>query len=82
MIRRMSRKNPAGRPSIGQPEMVWGRVSVEVRQQINDLSDALGIPRSRVVAALLETALADLTKVQFPRRSGGDQQELPLTKAS
>jgi hypothetical protein len=78
----MSRKNPIGRPSIGQPEMVWGRVSVEVRQQINDLSDDLGIPRSRVVAALLETALADLTKVQFPRRSGGDQQELPLTKAS
>ena len=54
--------------------MVWGRVSVEVRQQINDLSDDLGIPRSRVVAALLETALADLSKVQFPRRSSGDQR--------
>lgn len=82
MIRAMSRKSPIGRPSIGQPEMVWGRVSVEVRQKINDLSDDLGIPKSRVVAALLETALADLSNVQFPRRPGDEQQELPLTKAS
>lgn len=81
----MSRKNPPGRPgrpSIGQPEMVWGRVSVDVRRRINELSDELGIPRSRVVAALLEAGLADLSNVRFPVSNQVDQQELPLTKAS
>jgi predicted DNA-binding protein len=62
--------------------MVWGRVSVDVRRRINGLSDELGIPRSRVVAALLEAGLADLDNVRFPLRNQTDQQELPLTQAS
>lgn len=78
----MSRKkDPRGRPSIGQPEMVWGRVSTEVRDQVDDLSDELGISKSRVVAALIEVGLANLDQARFPvsRRA---QPELPLTEAS
>ena len=75
------RKDPRGRPSIGQPEMVWGRVSTDVRDQVDTLADELGIPKSRVVAALIEVGLTHLDQAQFPvsRRA---QTELPLTEAS
>lgn len=80
----MSRpKNPGGRPSIGQSEMVWGRVATEVRHEIDALSERLDIPKSRVVAALLAVGLANVEQATFPQRSGTSQQEeLPLTKAS
>ncbi|WP_028935537.1 hypothetical protein [Pseudonocardia spinosispora] len=79
-----SNKNPVGRPRIEQPEMVWGRVSVEVKDEINDLADRLGIPKSRVVATLLEVGLANQGQAEFPRstRIPEQQQELPLTRAS
>lgn len=76
------RKDPRGRPSIGQPEQVWGRVSEEVRDQVEDLSAEHGISRARVVAALVEAGLANLDLVQFPKPARKSQQELPLNKAS
>lgn len=78
----MTRAETRGRKPIGQPEMVWGRVSVEVKQTINDLSDRLGLPKSRIVAALLAVGLANLDQAQFPRRTAQDQEELPLDRAS
>ena len=74
------RKDPRGRPSIGQPEMVWGRVSVECRSAIDDLADEYGLPKSRIVAALLAVGLGNLDQMQLPPRRAG-QEELPL-KAS
>jgi hypothetical protein len=37
--------------------MVWGRVSVECRDAIDDLADQHGLPKSRIVAALLAVGL-------------------------
>jgi hypothetical protein len=74
------RKDPRGRPSIGQPEMVWGRVSVECRSAIDDLADEHGLPKSRIVAALLAVGLDNLDQMQLITRRS-DQEELPL-KAS
>jgi hypothetical protein len=74
------RKDPRGRPSIGQPEMVWGRVSVECRNAIDDLATQHGLPKARIVAALLAVGLSNLDQMCLPTR-GSDQQELPL-KAS
>jgi hypothetical protein len=71
------RKDPRGRPSIGQPEMVWGRVSVQCRSAIDDLADQNGVPKSRIVAALLEFALENLDQMRLPTRRP-EQQELPL----
>ncbi len=78
------RKDPLGRgrPSIGQPEMVWGRVATGVRDQVDELSEQLGIPRSRVVASLLDVGLANLDQAKFPTpKAKRDQQELPLKTA-
>ena len=74
------RKDPRGRPSIGQPEMVWGRVSIECRNAIDDLADQHGLPKARIVAALLAVGLSNLDQMKLPTRSS-DQEELPL-KAS
>ena len=74
------RKDPRGRPSIGQPEMVWGRVSVECRDAIDDLADKHGLPKSRIVAALLAVGLDNQDQMQLTTRRS-DQEELPL-KAS
>jgi hypothetical protein len=74
------RKDPRGRPSIGQPEMVWGRVSVECRSAIDDLADEYGLPKARIVAALLAVGLDNLDQIQLTTRKS-DQEELPL-KAS
>jgi hypothetical protein len=74
------RKDPRGRPSIGQPEMVWGRVSVECRSAIDDLADQHGLPKSRIVAALLAVGLGNLDQMQLPP-GRSEQEELPL-KAS
>ena len=74
------RKDPRGRPSIGQPEMVWGRVSVECRSAIDDLADEHGLPKARIVAALLAVGLDNLDQMQLATRKS-DQGELPL-KAS
>lgn len=82
MWRMSPRKNPGGRPSIGQSEMVWGRVSTEVRREIDELSERLDIPKSRVVAALLEVGLSNIDQAKFPKRAASQQEELPLTKAS
>lgn len=71
------RKDPRGRPSIGQPEMVWGRVSVECRNAIDDLAAQHGLPKARIVAALLAVGLSNLDQMCLPTRST-DQQELPL----
>lgn len=75
------RKDPRGRPSIGQPEQVWGRVTVEARDQVEQLAEEHGIPRARVVAALIEVGLANLDQARFPVRRRS-QPELPLTEAS
>ena len=74
------RKDPRGRPSIGQPEMVWGRVCVECRNAIDDLADEHGVPKARIVAALLAVGLENLDQMQLTTRKS-DQEELPL-KAS
>lgn len=74
------RKDPRGRPSIGQPEMVWGRVSVECRSAIDDLADEHGLPKARIVAALLAVGLNNLDQIQLITRKS-EQEELPL-KAS
>ncbi len=76
-----ARRPKRGRPSIQQPEMVWGRVGTEVREQIDELAESLDIPKARVVAALLNKGLEHLPDVEFPRRRSPDQGELPL-KAS
>ncbi len=77
----MSRsKDPRGRPSIGQPEMVWGRVSVECRNAIDELADEHGLPKSRVVAALLAVGLDNLDQMRLPA-GRHVQEELPM-KAS
>ncbi len=78
----MSRsKDPRGRPSIGQPEMVWGRVSVECRSAIDELADKHGLPKARIVAALLAVGLDNLDQMRLPPTRRSDQEELPL-KAS
>lgn len=74
------RKDSRGRPCIGQPEMVWGRVSTQCRDAIDDLADQHNLPKSRIVAALLAVGLDNLDQLQLPARKR-DQEELPL-KAS
>ena len=81
MIHAMSRRSAAGRKSIGQPEQIWGRVSAEVRSTIEDLTDAQGVPMARIVAALVEHALADLPNVKLPGGRAPNQEEFDL-KAS
>ena len=60
--------------------MVWGRVSIECRNAIDDLADQHGLPKARIVAALLAVGLSNLDQMKLPTRSS-DQEELPL-KAS
>lgn len=75
------RKDNRGRPSIGQPEMVWGRVSVECRSRIDDLADKYGVSKSRIVAALLAVGLDNLDQLKLPVGKP-TQEELPLVQAS
>jgi hypothetical protein len=49
--------------------MVWGRVSVECRSAIDDLADEHGLPKSRIVAALLAVGLDNLDQMQLITRS-------------
>jgi hypothetical protein len=74
-------KRRTGRRPIGQPETVWGRVSVEVRRQVDELSDQLGIPKARVVATLIDVGLDHLAEAQFPQGKP-PEEELPMSNAS
>jgi hypothetical protein len=74
-------KRRTGRRPIGQPEAVWGRVSVEVRRQVDELSDQLGIPKARVVATLIDVGLDHLAEAQFPQGKP-PEEELPMSNAS
>jgi len=70
-----------GRPPTGNSEQVWGRVSHAARELIKARAAELGIPRARVVGALLEFALEHEDQITYPVRRD-DQEELPLTRAS
>jgi hypothetical protein len=61
--------------------MVWGRVSVERRGQIDDLADEYGVSKSRIVAALLAVGLDNLDQLNLATAKP-PQEELPLEQAS
>jgi hypothetical protein len=79
-----SAKRERGRPSTGNTEQVWGRVSVDLNKWVEARAAELGLSKARVVGALLEFAHAHEAEVTYPlstaRREA--QQELPLEQAS
>ena len=80
----MARREPSrrgGRPFQGRTAQVWGRVTPQRRQEIEDLADERDVALAQVVAALLDTAFDHLDEVVMPGRLDQSQRELPL-KAS
>jgi hypothetical protein len=77
-------KRGPGRPPTGNSEQVWGRISATASELIDARAEELGIPKARVVGALLDFALAHESEVAYPQSAARrrDQQELPLNKAS
>jgi hypothetical protein len=77
-------KRGRGRPAIGATEQVWGRVSTDDRDFIENLAEQRGLSRARVVGALLRFARQHVDQVEFPQStiSRDNQAELPLTQAS
>jgi hypothetical protein len=77
-------KRPTGRPPTGNTTQVWGRVSDEASDLIISRAETLGIPKARVVGAMLEFAMAHEDQIVYPQSpaSRSQQEELPLHKAS
>ena len=77
-------KRKPGRPPTGNTDQVWGRISATASDVIDARAESLGIPKARVVGALLEFALAHEDQVIYPSSPSQrrQQQELPLSEAS
>jgi hypothetical protein len=73
-----------GRPPTGCTTQVWGRVSDAASDLITSRAEELGIPKARVVGALLAFALAHEDQIVYPLSpaSRRQQEELPLNQAS
>lgn len=78
----VANKPKRGRPSQGNSELVWGRVSVDFSAWIDARAEELGIPKARVVGAMLKFAFEHEDQVIYPQSSArhSDQTELPLKR--
>lgn len=79
MTRRpLAQRGRGGRPPQGRTAQVWGRVSPERRQEIEDLAEVHDLALAQVVAALIDTAFEHLDEVVMPKQPTSNQRELPL----
>jgi hypothetical protein len=70
-----------GRPPLFEDrEMAWGSVEAADHAVIVALAEQMGLPRSRVVGALIMHGLKHVNEVQFPQGKQ-QQEELPLKHA-
>jgi hypothetical protein len=70
------------RPIYTDRQMIWGYLSGTTHEQVVRLAEERGVSKSRLIAAFVEYALANIDSSQLPTSKQTEQEELPMVRAS